>query len=80
MGTMATRTVGTRITEADHARLREVAAALGTTPASVLREALALYVEIALPLALLARRGGETQGGRRGPKNTSTRSRAPGRS
>ena len=57
MGTMATRTVGTRITEADHARLRDIAAALGKTPAAVLREALALYVETALPLALLARRG-----------------------
>ena len=68
MGTMATRTIGTRVTEADFQRLQDIAAALGKTPAAILREALALYVETALPLALLARRGGETYGGHRGQK------------
>lgn len=58
MATMAIRTIGTRITEADFQRLQDIAAALGKSPAAILREALALYVEIALPLALLAR-GGE---------------------
>lgn len=64
MAPMATRTVGTRITEADHARLQDIAAALGKTPAAILREALGLYVETVLPLALLARRGSEAQGNR----------------
>lgn len=54
--------MATRITESDFQRPKEIAAAFGKSLATLLREALALYVDMVFPLVLLARRGDEAQG------------------